>query len=523
MSTTETSIEAGSLSQPTQPQTSLRSVAVVTTLTGCQLLLQFATQLVLAKYFGAAAEMDAYVSALAPPVVIATILAGSLAYVLVPIVAQLRAAGDEGRAAAVVSQLGIWLAAISIAVTSIVAVAAEPLVAFLCPGFGADERQMTATLIRILSPLILANTLIAYLNAVFHAYRRFAAPALAGVVGTIITLAYVLLLHEHQGINAVGWGVVAGAATTVALLLPFFFKTFVRGREGAVSAQPHFSRAVKLLLPLFIASLFWRLDPLLDRYLGSQLATGSLAHMGYAWRIINALMLIGTSGLSVVAFPAIAAHAAANRRHELSAELAHAIRFFVYLMVPVCVGLAAFAQPVVSMLFEHGRFTTADATAVALLVALYVGAIFGAGLGDLLSRTFYAQHNTLAPVAVCAIVFALSAALKFVLVGPYAAAGLVAATSAYYALNAGVLLVILLARLGPDMLAGTLREFGRAAIGTLAACLVAGVVVRLPVPAAVLAAAAIAATTYVAVTWLMGDPFSQKLLRQLLIYSGVRD
>jgi hypothetical protein len=73
------------------------------------------------------------------------------------------------------------------------------------------------------------------------------------------------------------------------------------------------------------------------------------------------------------------------------------------------------------------------------------------------------------------------------------------------------------------MLAGTLLELARAAIGTLAACFVASFVFRLPVPAAVLAAAAIAAITYMAATWLMGDPFSQKLLRQVLTYGGVRN
>ena len=46
-----------------RPQSSLRSVSLITALTFVQLLLQFAAQLVLAKYFGAAGEMDAYVAA----------------------------------------------------------------------------------------------------------------------------------------------------------------------------------------------------------------------------------------------------------------------------------------------------------------------------------------------------------------------------------------------------------------------------------------------------------------------------
>ena len=124
-------------------------------------------------------------------------------------------------------------------------------------------------------------------------------------------------------------------------------------------------------------------------------------------------MLLGTSGLSIVAFPAIAGHAAAGRRAGLNMELAHAIRFFLFLIVPVCIGLAAFSTPVVRLLFERGRFAPTDTRAVALLVMLYTGVIFGAGLGDLLSRTFYAQQNTLTPVIVHSVAFTVAAGLSF--------------------------------------------------------------------------------------------------------------
>src|SRR5262249_22241852 len=110
-----------------RPQSSLRSVAVVTSLTFVQLLLQFATQLVLAKYFGAAGEMDAYVAALALPVVVATILSGSLGYVLVPVVAERLTAGKQPDAATVASQIGLYLLAVSLVITLGVAATAGPL------------------------------------------------------------------------------------------------------------------------------------------------------------------------------------------------------------------------------------------------------------------------------------------------------------------------------------------------------------------------------------------------------------
>src|SRR5439155_8696240 len=155
----------------------------------------------------------------------------------------------------------------------------------------------------------------------------------------------------------------------VAILLPLFFAQLGQSL-GWRHMHPATRRCLWLLAPLVLGAIYWRLDPLLDRYLGSRLATGSIAHLGYAWRLINALMLVGSSGLSIVAFPAIAAHAAAQRRTELNIELSYAIRFFLFLIVPVCVGLAAIRVPVVRLLFEHGRFTSADTQVVSRLVGL---------------------------------------------------------------------------------------------------------------------------------------------------------
>jgi hypothetical protein len=53
-----------------RPLTALSPVLGVTALTLAQLVLQFAAQLLLANYFGAGAEVDAYTAALALPVVI---------------------------------------------------------------------------------------------------------------------------------------------------------------------------------------------------------------------------------------------------------------------------------------------------------------------------------------------------------------------------------------------------------------------------------------------------------------------
>jgi putative peptidoglycan lipid II flippase len=500
---------------PSPPNSSLRSVSLVTSLTFLQLLLQFATQLVLAKFFGAAGEMDAFVAALAPPITLATMLSASLGYVLVPVVAEQIAAKNDRGAATVASQIGLYLLAVSLALTLIAVAAAQPLTGLLFPGFSSEQLSLTTSLWRILSLLIVANSLIAYLNALFHCFQRFARPALAGVFGTLVTLAYVVLLHHRQGIHSVAWGVVIGAAATIAILFPFFANQLWRSTAWMQPIHAGSRRCLWLILPLLLASLYWRLDPLLDRFLGSYLPSGNIAHMGYAWRLISGLMLIGTSGLSIVAFPAIAAHAAASRKTELNAELAHAICFFLFLIIPVCVGLATFAHPVVRLLFEHGKFTSTDTRAVSLLVILYVGVIFGAGLGDLLSRTFYSLQDMLTPVIVSTLTFTLAAALKFAFVSRYAVSGLVFPTSLFYLLNSVLLAAILLRRLSPHILAGVPATLLRSLTSSAIACLVAYLILFWPHPLAVLPAAAAGAATYIVVMLLLNDPFATKIFHWL--------
>jgi putative peptidoglycan lipid II flippase len=142
---------------PSRPQTSLQSVSLVTALTLLQLLLQFATQLVLARYFGAAGEMDAYVAALALPVVVATILSGSLGYVLVPAIAEQLENAGRPAAATVASQVGLYLLGLSMFVAALVAIFSGSIAAAVCPGFPPARIDLTARLVAILALLIIGN------------------------------------------------------------------------------------------------------------------------------------------------------------------------------------------------------------------------------------------------------------------------------------------------------------------------------------------------------------------------------
>lgn len=470
-------------------------------------------QVVMARYFGAGVEVDAYVAALAAPTVLSAILSSSLGYVLVPVIAQAVRQHDERAAHSVVTQIGAALTTLALLLTALMAAFSKPLAVMLCPGFSPAEIALTAGLLRVLSLLLVTNCLVAFLNALYHAFQRFATPAVAGVVGTGATLVYLLMFHRQQGIDAIAWGTVWGSLIAVLLMSPLLARQFKCALAISWPLHPATRRCLYLLVPLILGAIYWRLDPLLDRFLASYLAAGNIAHLGYSWRLVSGLMLIGTSGLSIVAFPAIAAHAAARRLPELHAELAHAFRFFLFLMIPIAIGASTFAVPVVRLLFEHGRFTSADSQSVALLVVLYSGVILGAGLGDLLSRTSYAQQDMRTPVLVSILAFTVAAILKVVAVRFFGAAGIVAATSFYSAFNVLLLGTILVNRLSSAILQGTAGTTLRATIASAVASAAAAPLALLAAPWAVVPAAALGALTYLGAMLVFRDEFALQFAR----------
>jgi putative peptidoglycan lipid II flippase len=481
-------------SRVSRGQSSLGSIALITGLQLAQLGIQLGIQLFAARRYGAGEAMDAYVAALAWPMVVATILSGAVGYVLIPAVARQRSAGDLHTAALVGSQLGWYLLLGSLFMSLVTVVAARPIIALSCPGFPASRQLLAARLLRILSSLILLNSLTSFLHSLHHAQQRFARPAVAGVAGTLVTLGWLATSAPHRPIDDLAWAVVAGSSVTVAILTPLFVMQLAQTGSWHQPLAASTRKAIALWLPLVAGALCWRLDPLVDRWAGSFLHPGSLSHLGYAWRLVQALSQIGTGGLAIVIFPVIAAQAAARQEGALARELAHGLRLLLVLTVPVCVGMGWFAQPVVAFLFQRGAFQSADSQAVSWLVVAYLGSVLGMGAGDLLARTLYARNDTRTPVVVHTLAFLLAAAGKVVLVGWLGAGAIAIVTTLMYCLIAAILAIVLRQQLGVAMLAGVprcaLETVGSSVLGCLAAAATMRLSGRWGVPAAMLAGAA---------------------------------
>lgn len=497
-----------------QAATSLRSVALLTVLTLGQMGLQFGFQILLARQFGTESDMDAFVAALTLPMVISGILAGALASAFVPVFIETRQRATESAAWSMGTQATCWLFFLTVAVWQSAKHFAEPWMQTLQPGFDDEQVLRTGELFRILSSLIIWNTLGGLARAWNHCLGRFAVSGLAGVIGNAVTLAVVWQRSGAGGMESVAQAVSIGAIVAFGLQMPWI-EMVSRGWPVTPESQAALRRCGILMLPLLILLALTQLDPLLDRYLTSKLSPGSVSQLGYATRLAAAVLTLSTSGLAVVAFPALARHAAEHDDDKLRAEIAAALRFLMLLLVPVVAALIWFGQPLIRDLLERGRFSPDDTRVVAMTLTVLCGMIVGGSLGEVASKVFFSRQNTRTPVIVGLFGFGFGVALKFAWVRTSGVTGLAAATSAFYLLNALTMLGLIAWQLGLGVFRGVLGTLVRTVAGTAAAIGLGQLVMRTSLPCPSLWGAAVGGIAMLAVLLLLRDEVAWRAFRVL--------
>jgi putative peptidoglycan lipid II flippase len=135
-------------------------------------------------------------------------------------------------------------------------------------------------------------------------------------------------------------------------------------------------------------------------------------------------------------------------------------------------------QPIVALLYQRGQFGALMTTMVSWALFWYAAGLVGHSMLEILTRAFYAQHDTRTPVMVGVGAMSLNVILSFAFSDLFARlgwmplGGLALANSTATALEMGTLFLIMRRRLNGLQGTSLSRGFLQAAAGTLAMSLV---------------------------------------------------
>ncbi len=406
----------------------------------------FARDIVLAAVLGAGPVADAFFVALRLPNHFRAIFAeGAFNAAFVPAYAHIREQGGADPAKLFADRVFALLLASQLILLAAAIVFTPAVISLLAPGFARDPGRfaLAVELTRITFPYLLLISLVTLYGGILNALGRFATPAAAPILLNLSMVAALALVawFPTPG-HAAAWGVLIAGVLEALLVGGDAWRKGELPRWRRPRLDADMRTFLKRFGPATVGSAETQIALFADTIIASFLATGALSALYYADRLNQ--LPIGVIGIAAgtVLLPEMARRIAKGDEHGARHAQNRAIELTLLLSVPCMVAFLLVPDLIMRALFGRGAFTQADAGAAAGTLAAYAVGLLPFVLLRSITVTFLARGDTITPVKTLAVAVAVNVALKILLMGRYAQAGLAFATAIGAWVNLSLLLWI---------------------------------------------------------------------------------
>ena len=451
-----------------------RAASLVTAALVISSLTGLLRQILVARAFGTSDAMGAFIAANRISETLFYLVAGgALGSAFIPTFTSLLAREKRQDAWRLASSIFNLILIITILLAGLAAVYAPQLIRYvLAPGFADNpaKEALAISLTRLMLPSAVLFALSGLVMGILNSRQRFFIPALTPAMYQLGMIFGVVVLSPKLGIFGLAWGVVIGAAGHLVLQLPLLFRQGGSYSPTLGLRSPDVREVARLMGPRLMGVAVVQLNFWINVRLASMQPDGSVTAIQMAFTLMLMPQAAIAQSIATAALPTFSAQVARNKLQEMRHSLASSIRGILLLSLPASLGLILLREPIVALVFQRGEFTPADTKLVAWALLWYAAGFMGHAMVEILSRSFYALHDTRTPVLVGVAAMSLNVAFSYLFSflfhswGWMPHGGLALANSLATALEMVGLILIMRIRLGS--LEGSLvwSGFGKALI-----------------------------------------------------------
>jgi putative peptidoglycan lipid II flippase len=399
-----------------------RAAGVVALAVLCSRLLGLAREQIFAALFGGGRIMDAFTIAFRIPNLLRDLFAeGALSTAFVTIFSKTVATDGEAAAWRLANKV-VTLTAVTLSAITVLGIVFAPwLVAVLAPGFEGEKAALTVTLTRVMYPFILLVSLAALVMGVLNARNVFGMPAMAssffnlGSIVAGVVLGY--WLDPHFGARAIlglAIGTLIGGTLQLTVQLPALRALGYRFHPDFHWRDPGVGSILRLMGPSVIAASTTQVNVLVNSVFASELGDGPTFWLTVAFRLMQLPLGIFGVALGTVALPLLARMAATGQHGAFRSELARGMRLAFLMTIPASIGLIVLAEPIISVLYQHGRFGAHETAESAGALRFYALGLCGYAALKVLVNAFYAIERRTTPMVVSIVAVGVNLALNWI-------------------------------------------------------------------------------------------------------------
>jgi len=195
-------------------------------------------------------------------------------------------------------------------------------------------------------------------------------------------------------------GTLIGGALQLVVQLPSLRRLGYRYHPDFHWRDQGVTAILGLMGPSVIAASTTQFNVLVNSMFASTLGDGAIFWLAIAFRLMQLPLGLFGVALGTVTLPLLSRLVVAGHMSGFRAELARAMRLMFLLTIPSTVGLMVLAEPIISVLYQHGKFDAHEAAQAGGALRFYAIGLMGYAALKVLVNAFYALDKRKTPMLV---------------------------------------------------------------------------------------------------------------------------
>ena len=312
-------------------------------------------------------------------------------------------------------------------------------------GYDGVKLDLATFLTRITFPYLLLISLVSLFSGILNSLARFTAAAFAPALLNLAMLGALIFVPVGGRTTAVALAgaVTFGGVLQLILLLAACKRAGVVLKLKKPRMTPGVRQFVRVVVPATLGAGVYQISAFIDTFFLTRIGTGAMSYFNYADRLNQLPLGVIGAALGTAILPQVSKHVGAGEPDKAAHIQGQAAELAMLLCLPAALALAVSALPLISALFQGGRFTPEDARQTALTLSIVSLGLPAYVLVKVLTPGFYSRQDTSTPVKIAALVLVATIVLNFLLIPTYGIAGLASAIAICSWLNCVMLYVVL--------------------------------------------------------------------------------
>lgn len=446
---------------------------VITVLTLFGKFIGMFREVLLATHYGTTIQSDAYVMSQSIIQILTTLVVAALGTAFIPMLTRYKENHSKDEYRNFINNVYTITVTVAIIIDIVIYVFLDQVISVFAPGFSAEARIITKSLVVYMLPMIIISVIVTLNNSYLQVNGSFYIPALISYPSNLVLIVCMGFFSETFGILGLG---VAATLGVMAQLL--FQQAELRKTDFKYSIEFDINdKGVKelfwLILPTTVGIGIQQINATVDRIIGSNVGTGSVAALNFSNRLSLFILGIISASISSVLFSQLAKHVANKEFNEFQHLLVKSINTLFVLVIPASIGMIVLRYPIVKFVFERGKFDS-SATSLTSTALLYLSmGLIGFSIRDVLNRAFYSLGDTMTPMKNGVIAILINIILSITL-SKYMGIGGIAFAASFAGMTSSLLLFFNLQKKIGNF---NIKVLSSTLIKVLAASLIMGVTV----------------------------------------------